>query len=104
MARLLILGLGPALIIGLSYLLAAPAGGSSSQSQQGEPAEGTSENRSTIERAPTAHLARGDRELGLLPECQRRREMLMKRMGSGHSSIVHSPFVVAGDMPVAELE
>ena len=43
-------------------------------------------------------------EKSLVAECQRRREALAHCLGTRFSSIVHTPFVLLGDMPAERLE
>lgn len=94
MVRLLTLTFGPIVIVGLAYLAAQPGG-------RAPAASPVTTDSFTPPSGPTPERSE---EPSLLAACQRKRESLIKRLGSKFFSIVHTPFVVIGDLPISELE
>jgi hypothetical protein len=105
MVRLLTLILGPPLIVGLAYLVARPDIGRPASPW---PAPSTVANAAELPivqppRPPVPGVGDSS-DAALVSACQRKREDLMRRLGTRFFSIVHTPFVIVGDVPGAELE
>jgi len=105
MVRFLTLTLGPPLIVGLAYLVARP---DVSRSAWPLPVSNAAPNDAEM---PITQPARplvpgvGDStDPALVAACQRKREVLIRRLGTRFSSIVHTPFVILGDVSARELE
>jgi hypothetical protein len=101
MLRFLSLILGPPLIVGLAYLVARPdvpraSAGPASTSFGGSAASPTPASPMSPVGKPA--------EKSLVADCQRRREELARCLGARFSSIVHTPFVILGDVPASRLE
>jgi hypothetical protein len=98
MVRLISLTVGPLFIAGAAFLLTRPGTG---------PLESAASPIAPVE-SPAARASGrilGDpADSSLVIACQRRRETLMKRLGAGFESVVHPPFVIAGDVTAAELD
>lgn len=103
MVRLLTLTIGPVFLVGLAYLAARPGSGPSASSLAAPDAQATAvdDNRAT---RPISPSYRESADSSFVAACQRQRESLMKRLGSRFQSVVHTPFVIAGDLPSAQLE
>ncbi|HUE14302.1 MAG TPA: hypothetical protein VMR25_09070 [Planctomycetaceae bacterium] len=98
MLRLFTLIFGPPVIVGFAFLVARP-----DVSRRIEPSANPSAAESPIA-SPTGPRVGAAAESTLVAECQRKREELMHRLGARFFSIVHTPFVIAGDLAAADLE
>jgi hypothetical protein len=101
MVRLLTLILGPPLIVGLAYLVARPDVRRLSSAPAGPSAAAAAATEPGSQAVPGANDAADSL---LVAACQHRREELMHRLGAQFSSVVHTPFVILGDVPASELE
>jgi hypothetical protein len=99
MYRLLTLTLGPALLVGLSYLVAQP-----SFERPAPIADPQHEAETIVRPSESSSVLTHVAEAPLLAACQRKRESLVKRLGRDFHSVVHTPFVLVGDFPPAALE
>lgn len=110
MLRFVTLFLGPLAIIGLAYAMARPGAGAHGTNRalpegpdSAAPPTVSDPNLETSKRPEASRSSeRADREV--VSQCQRRREALMRRLGARFSSIVHTPFVVVGDVSSDQLE
>jgi hypothetical protein len=99
MGRLLTLILGPIAICGVAFLATRP------DIERSAPAANTTEVGENPRPARQQHPEAADPlQTSLVSACQRTREDLMRRLGTRFTSIVHTPFVIAGDLDVARLE
>jgi hypothetical protein len=99
MGRLLTLILGPIAILGAAFFASrpdiaqiAPAASSSEVAERPQPA-----------REPHADAA-DPLQSPLVAACQRAREEVMRKLGTQFASIVHTPFVIVGDLEAPRLE
>jgi hypothetical protein len=99
MVRWLTLILGPIAILGAAFFATRP------DLQQSAPAA------TTVEPSDGSRTARAQRpepadplQAPLVAACQRAREEIMRRIGTQFVSIVHTPFVIVGDLDSARLE
>jgi hypothetical protein len=99
MVRWLTLILGPIAILGAAFFATRP------DLQQSAPAA------TTVERSDGPRTARPQGpepadplQAPLVAACQRAREEIMRRIGTQFVSIVHTPFVIVGDLDAARLE
>ena len=101
MLRFLSLILGPPLIVGLAYLVARP---DVPRPSTGPVITNFGESRTSSSPFSLTSPVGKPAEKSLVAECQRRREELARCLGSRFSSIVHTPFVILGDVPATRLE
>jgi hypothetical protein len=109
MVRILTLTLGPPLIVGLAYLVARPDVGrldSASPAANAAPSAASSAAENPSAQAAGAPVPGvGDStDASLVAACQRKREVLTRRLGTRFFSIVHTPFVILGDVSASDLE
>ncbi|HET6325213.1 MAG TPA: hypothetical protein VFG04_11105 [Planctomycetaceae bacterium] len=99
MGRLLTLILGPIAILGVAFLATRP------DIAQFAPAATT---RDVSERPRPAQPPRVEPadplQSPLVAACQRSREEVMRKLGTQFTSIVHTPFVIVGDLDAPRLE
>ena len=102
MLRLFTLVVGPPLIVGLAWIVARPDGGQRRGLIFPEPvvAGAPFSARDASPVTDSEHVPKPN----LIEKCQRTREVLMRRLGTRFSSIVHPPFVILGDIETARLE
>jgi hypothetical protein len=99
------LTLGPPLIVGLAYLVARPdVGRRDSSAPVSSAASNSAVNPSAAPLHPTVPRVGDATDASLVAACQRKREILMRLLGTRYSSIVHTPFVILGDVSAADLE
>jgi hypothetical protein len=107
MLRLVTLFFGPPVIVGFAYLIARPdfdrAATAPASPVDAETVSVTfpASPKKTAPDPPTP--IGGVPDARLIEECQRTREALMRKLGVKFSSVVHAPFVIAGDTADAEL-
>jgi hypothetical protein len=99
MGRLLTLILGPIAILGVAFLAARPDILPSAPAASS--ADGSEVSRSA---RPTHPEAVDPLQSPLVAACQRTREDMMRRLGTPFTSIVHTPYVIVGDLDPARLE
>jgi hypothetical protein len=99
MGRLLTLILGPIAIFGAAFLATRP------DMAQIAPAASTGDVAESPRPARSPHTEAADPlHSPLVGACQRAREELMRKLGTQFNSIVHTPFVIVGDLDAARLE
>jgi hypothetical protein len=99
MMRLFTLTFTPVLLVGLAYLVSQP--NLRGHVWSGDNSTAADENPATRKAGrPPADRAK----LTLLAACQKKREALVQRLGTGFASIVHVPYVLVGDVSATELE
>jgi hypothetical protein len=99
MGRLLTLILGPIAIFGVAFLATRP------DIEQIAPAASRADVAESTRPARRQHPEAADPlQTPLVAACQRAREEMMRRVGTQFVSIVHTPFVIVGDLDAARLE
>src|ERR1700722_9035866 len=99
MGRLLTLILGPIAILGIAFLATRP------DIEQIAPAASRADLSESPRPARRPHPEAVDPlQTPLVAACQRAREEIMRRVGTQFVSIVHTPFVIVGDLDAARLE
>ncbi len=99
MGRLLTLILGPIAILGGAFLATRP------DFEQFAPAATTRDVSESPRPPQPSHAEAADPlQSPLVAACQRSREEVMRKLGTQFTSIVHTPFVIVGDLDAARLE
>ncbi|HXY34208.1 MAG TPA: hypothetical protein VEI07_08275 [Planctomycetaceae bacterium] len=99
MFRFLTLIFGPIAILGVAFFATRP------DIEHSLPAAGTSEAPGRFGPTKPARPETTDPlQSQLVVSCQRTREEMMRRLGTTFASIVHTPFVIVGDLDAARLE
>jgi hypothetical protein len=99
MMRLLTLTFAPVLLISLAYLVSQPNLRGHAWSSDGS---ATADENPAPRRAVRPAIDRA--KPTLLAACQKKREALVRRLGTRFASIVHVPYVLVGDVSATELE